>query len=523
MATLSYKDRIFRWLGDHLPTKVRTVFDVRTMPRLEAADLDVDLVHEIMTSAKNGNCEQLFALYLEMIMTGSHLQGRFMERKEAVLSDTLTVQPRDKDNADDATAAAVGMDMIDESRDWEEACAHLLDSVLYPVSLVEKTFRPATRVVGIKGGKAVKLIYELAALTPVPYELLDFRNGRLQLREVDEQGRPTAELFDPPLSRYIIHRGHLLGAPDNFGGPMRSLVFWWLLGHMGRDWWARFLERYGAPFIVGKYDQADDATRGILQSAFSAATRLWGLVVSSETQIELVEASASSSGDAYDKWKTVCNEEISKLIGGQTLSSDAKSTGMGSGVAKSQDAVRSDKRKSDARRLAACIRYQLLEQYLKINGLAGRTPKLVWASDTPDEAKNTGESLSALNQAGLEPADEALPIISEKMGFAVQRAPAPVAAGPIKAFSASGSLKARRDQATAANETIVRGAAAELAPQLRTDYAPIVQLIARSSSPEDAIARVEAYCAALDPVEAADVIERAMAAMAANGCVVAAR
>ena len=516
-------DGIKKWLADFLPLQRKTLFDVRQMPRLEAGDLDVDRVHEIITAAKNGDVRDLFALYLEMVITGSHLQGRFMERKEAVLSDTLSVQPRDKENRDDVAAAVAITDMIENCRDWETALARLLDSFLYPVALVEKTFKTSTRVVPVNGGAPIKLSYELASLTVVPYELFDFRHGRLQLREVDELGRPKGEVYEPAPTRYIIHRGHLLGAPDNFGGPMRSLIFWWLLGHMGRDWWARYLERYGAPFIVGKYDQADDATRTTLQNAFSVATKLWGLVVSRDTEIELVEAAASGTGDAFDKWKTVCNDEISKLIGGQTLSADAKATGMGSGVAKNQSDVRSDKRKSDARRLGACLRYELCEQYLRINGLKGRVPNLVWASDTPDEAKSMGESLSACKDAGLEPTDAALPIISEKMGFEVQRVKLEALPGPVKAFAAPSRFTIRRDQAAAANESIVRGAAAELAPVLRTTYAPVLQLIARSSSPEDAIARVEAYCAALDPLEAAMVIEQTLAAMAANGCVVSAR
>ncbi len=514
--------RLIRWFNDRLPARRRTLLDVRRLPRVEAGDLDVDRLHAIIDAAKSGDLSEMFALYLEMVMTGSHLQGRFMERKEAVLSDSLSVQPVDKKNRDDVAAAAAVADLIEQCRDWETALAHLLDSVLYPVALVEKTYRLSSRVLPVEGGAPVKLQYELANLTVVPHDLLDFRQGRLMLRETDSLGQPNSEVFEPETGRYIVYRGHLLGAPDNFGGPMRSLIFWWLLGHMGRDWWARYLERYGAPFLVGKYDQSDDATRITLQNAFAVATKLWGLTVSRETEVELVEAS-NSSGDAFDKWKTVCNEEISKLIGGQTLSSDAKATGMGSGVANNQSEVRSDKRKSDSRRLGACLRHELCAQFLQINGLKGRIPKLVWASDTPDEAKSTGESLSALKQAGLEPADEALPVISDKMGFPVQRSEKPDPAAALQTFSAPAHRVSRREQADVANETIVRGAAAELAPAMRTAHAPIVQLIARSHSPEEAIARVEAYCAALDPVEAAEVIERSLAAFAANGCVVSGR
>ena len=53
--------------------------------------------------------------------------------------------------------------------------------------------------------------------------------------------------------------------------------------------------------------------------------------------------------DAFEKFHTVCNREKSKLVLGQILSSDAESAGLGSGVAKGDQAVRDDIRQFDAR------------------------------------------------------------------------------------------------------------------------------------------------------------------------------
>jgi len=72
--TLRYK-KLQRWLADCLAAPKATSFDIRVMPHLEAGDLDVDRVHDLISSAKSGDLSGLFALYLEMIMTGSHLVG----------------------------------------------------------------------------------------------------------------------------------------------------------------------------------------------------------------------------------------------------------------------------------------------------------------------------------------------------------------------------------------------------------------------------------------------------------------
>ena len=346
-------DALMKYLAGLLPLQRRTVFNPRALPASLAATLDVDRVHEIITGAEQGDTERLFQLYMEVLLTGSHLQGRLADRKEAVLSDTLSVQPFDKNNADDVAAAELIKAEIAQHDDFEDACAHLLDSVLWPVALVEKTFRPSQRP-GLR--------YELASLTAVPAQLLTYIEGEMQLRETDGRGYATAVRFAPEPTRYLIHRGHLLkSVPDNWGGPMRSILFWWLLGHMSRDWWARFLDRYGSPFVVGRYDQGDDDSRLVLERAFALATKLGGLVVTKETEVEIKQAAASDSGDAYKSFIELCNREISKLVLGETLSSDAQSTGLNSGNAQAQAGKRDEKRAGDARRLAKTLRAGLCD------------------------------------------------------------------------------------------------------------------------------------------------------------------
>ncbi|MBI4623701.1 MAG: DUF935 family protein [Verrucomicrobia bacterium] len=432
-----FQDRakaILAYVANFLPVQRRTIYNPRLMPSSLAATLDVDRVHDILSAAESGETEMLFALYQDILLAGSHLQGRLGDRKEAVLSDTLNVQPYDKANADDVAAAELVKLELTKHDDWEDACAHLLDSVLWPVSLIEKTYKPSTKP-GLR--------YELASLTPVPYQLLTYIEGRMQLRETDATGSPTSTRFDPAPTRYIVHRGHLLKAvPDNWGGPMRSLIFWWLLCHMSRDWWARFLDRYGAPFVVGKYDQADDASRTVLERAFALATKLGGLVVSKETEVEIKQAAASDSGEAYKTFIDLCNRETSKLVLGETLSSDAQATGMNSGNAKAQAGKRDEKRAGDARRLAKTLRNELFKQFLEINGIKGRAPVPIWGSVSPEEIVAICSTLDSLTGAGLEVDDEALAIISEKVGFQVRRSerPAPVAGPGVLPFSAS-SLK----------------------------------------------------------------------------------
>ena len=492
-----------------------TRFDPRSAIAALAHTLTVDRVQGIFRAAESGNPAELFALYRDILLAHSHLQGRFADRKRAVLGDTLSVQPFDKKAAADV-AAKDALWPITNHPDWLRACNHLLDAALWPVALVEKVFCKSTRP-GVR--------YDIWRLVPVPHDLLDFSQGVLRIKLTDAEGRPTGQLQEVDAERYIVHRGHLLTTPDHWGGPMRSLVMWWLLGTMDREWWARFLDRYGGPFVVGKYDKNDDESRAVLQAAFALATKLGGLVITKETDVEIKQAAASDSGQAYEKFHEICNREISKLIIGQTLSSDAQSTGLGSGVANAQDGVRQDIRQFDAKLLGATLTTQLAAQFLTINGLKGAPPLFTWGTVSPAELKAMADMMTSLKSAGLQVAEEGIEMLSERFGMPLERVappPAPEFGGlspfGVRTFSAAGLRLAE-----AANDAISRDAAATLSQTLGKHHAQVRDIILASRTSQEAITKVEAFCARFEPATAAAIVEEVLLAYAANGAVVHAK
>lgn len=487
-----------------IPTRIVTRHDPRSVVPALAHTISVDDVHDFLRQAEGGNPEKLFALYRDIMLAHSHLQGRFADRKRAVLGDTLNLIPFDKKSPVDRLATDAIWPMT-RHVDWVPALNHLLDATLWPVAVLEKVYR-AARTPG--------LTYELARLIPVPHDLLDFRTGRLRIKDTDEAGRPLASTHDPDPARYIVHRGHLLTTADHWGGPFRSLVFWWLLATQDREWWARFLDRYGAPFTVGKYPTGDDDSRSVLERAFSLATKLGGLVVTSDTDVEIKQAAASDTGAAFQAFHDICNREISKLILGQTLSSDAQATGLGSGVANTQDGVRQDIRQFDALLLGATLSAQLATQFLAINGLHGSAPIFTWGAISVAEQKSLADVLTSLNTAGLRLTDSGIEALSERLGLSLERVIAPAAPSPFMPFSVRTHSAIGVQES---DEAIARTAAADLVHSLGKHHAPIVQIVLRAKNQREALAGVEAYCAALNTGDAARVIEEVMIAYAANG------
>lgn len=391
-----------------VPTSRRTIADSRSEPPNLARGVTVEFIHGVIASAEGGQTRDLFALYRDMILTDSHLQSEITKRKLAVLGDAMQFVPPDKTlEADTVTAAAV-QSTITSLPGWLRTCSFLLDASLYPVSVIEKVYK------GSGSG------YVIDALIPVPYQLLDFTDGHLMIFDSDPQnGQTRSEKHVADPNRYIVHRGHLLSSPDNWGGPMRSVLFWWLLSTVDREWWAKFLDRYGSPFLLGKFH--DEEGRTILERAFSLATRLGGLAVSESTNVEIKQAAASDSGQAFEAFHTLCQREKSKLVLGQTLSAESQPTGIGSGASVIQENVRQDIRKFDARMLAETIRDQLILQFCQINRLPGRPPSLSWGSETTEGVASTTGLLKSLYDAGLQVSEESLPALSERVGLKIER------------------------------------------------------------------------------------------------------
>lgn len=519
----------------------RSYVSMRHEPENVSSSATVQTVQSAIRAAEGGDTRQLFALYRDLTVGGSHIQCELGKRLMAVLSEPEAILPADKENKEDVAAALAIAQMISDCENWEEGIGHLMSATLWPVAVVEKVFAPAPPPMPGKPKLAFTL-KKLHIVNPTvlcfkqPYVNQPARNPELKTQNSEPADAWEADLrfyetdpngainwsYDKTYAaekpRHIIHRGHLLvGVRDNWGGPMRSIVFWWLLGALGRDWFASKMERYGGPFLVGKTDVTNSDAVTFLREAFSLSTKIGGLVVDNDTAIELVEAMTTGMADAHEKFLTICNREISKVIVGQTLSAEAQPTGLGSGTSKLQSEVRDDIRQFDQKRLGSTLTRQLFDQFLFINGLSGRV-KIVWGGLSSEDAKETADLLVSLSQASLEPTDEAIPTLSERVGFQLQRKAPPEPT--VQPFNLS-TLNSQLPRLTHPSDAIAAKKATALGAVYRGRYGPIPQIILESGTPAEALAKIERYVANLKPGEAGRLTEEALQIAAAAGAAAA--
>ncbi len=322
-----------------------------------------------------------------------------------------------------------------------------------------------------------------------------------------------------------MHRGHLLtDIPDKWGGPFRAALFWWLFATMSRDWWVRFLDRMGIPLMVGKYDTSDTGSRDILKRAFASATKLFGLVISKETDIDFHEVNTTGHGDAFKAIQEFANGELSKLILGQTMTVTAQAGGLGGGQASVQENVQGSIEAWDITALAETVNRDIIGFFLKINGFNGRAILQV-ATDTTAELKARTEFLVAAHNAGLEPTDEGIKVLNKASGLPVQRAaqPAPISAPALSAFArlqgetAADVLRRLGLPSDAQLNRIASAGAPDLAQAFRGRYAPVRDMIAASTSAADLEHRLHVHFADTPAAYLAPVLEDALTAFAATG------
>lgn len=528
------------------PTRQQNWLNPRWEPMNITRHATAIRIQTAIEQAENGETRELFRFYRDALLGDDHIQGEFSKRLLAVLGQPLSVLPDDKDNADDVAAAAAVKRMVKDCENWTDGVGALLASSLWPVAVAEKLFRPADQAAEgepqltwtlrrIEPVNPMLLCYRWAYLTggiamgtaspaqtsglggPVGDFLINLEKWEpfLKLWPIDGAGRiiydaSRAEYLDP--RRHIVHRGHLLTQfKDNWGGPGRAIMGWWLLRVLGRDWFAQFMERYGMPFPVAKTDVKDEQSVQFLRDALKLSVKIGGLVIGHEDQVDLAEAMVAGGAEGQRLFLDTCNGAISHLIVGQD-NSRAKPGGLNAGEEKLQTGVRDDLRLWDMKRIGETLVTQLARPFLDLNGLPGSVT-LTWGGLSAEDAAATGELLVQLDQANLEPTDESIPVISERVGFQVQRKALPAPADPAldpatppKTFSAAAPAAAAAQRAALA--AVYKGA-----------MAPVRKIVMESRDEADLMRKLKLFFADWPDVRIKTVCEEAMQIKAAAGAI----
>lgn len=431
---------------------------------------DFDKIQAYIRAAENGDMTMLYALWRDLLCGDGHIQSELAKRKMVVSGQPWTVVAADKENAADVQAADAIKWMINHCDNWDDGMNHLLDATVMAKVAAEKIFEPYQP----RPSDKLPIRFRLKRFFPVDYTLYTYQvayipQGQLgyipntpfvpaprpkdvllssfqnpaMIYNPDEWqadlrffsvfpqtgmvNRSWSAMYAPDPDRHIIHEASLFpGVRDNYGLSMRPLVFWWFLSIQGRDWFARFMERWGSPFLKGKVDTADSNAVNAISTAFSNATKLSGIIVDQNSEVEIEQAMSTNGAQSYELFLNFCNKEKSKLILGHADASEtSKGDGLKKGTGDQVHALGAAFQQYDKKMLQNTLRNQVFRQFLDINGFAGETPEIRWGGEDMAAMSAKAETLSKLKTAGLRPSEKSLDKLSEEFGIELEYQPEP--------------------------------------------------------------------------------------------------
>jgi phage gp29-like protein len=111
------------------------------------------------------------------------------------------------------------------------------------------------------------------------------------------------------------------GDPNDFGLLTKAAQYViYKRGNFGD--WAQFAEMFGMPFREGRYDDYDEKTRAALEQMMEAYGGANYAILPKNADFKLHDAVKGTAGDLYKELKNACNDEISKIILGNTLTTE---------------------------------------------------------------------------------------------------------------------------------------------------------------------------------------------------------
>jgi SPP1 gp7 family putative phage head morphogenesis protein len=282
---------------------------------------DVGHWRTALRAADNGRVKQLYDLFDDILIDGV-LSDAIGKRIDAVTNSELTFQNADGKEVEEITG-------LMDTTAWEDLLTEILKKKIYGRSGAEMTFNDGFNV------------------EPIPPKHIDLKNRTILRQDTDETGIP--------------YRGDsqllILGKDRDFGLLLKAAPYA-IYKRGGFGDWSQWIELFGMPQRVGKYNTYDPESRKLLEDAFEKAGSAPYVVIPKEADVETKE-SGTGNGTSYNEFRQANNEEMLITILGQTMTTVQGEKGARS-LGEVHKAVEDGKHKSDLRYVQRVLNQKVL-------------------------------------------------------------------------------------------------------------------------------------------------------------------
>ena len=351
--------------------------------------LSPEKLASILRDVRSGECPcEYLELAQDMEMRDLHYRSVLSTRKDAVCGLEIRVEPASDDKRDIEIAKAVENDIIrNRKARFVPLVRDMLDALAKGFSVCEIDWDTSG-----KFWKPKKYTWK----DPRWFQYDKETGQTLMLRDP-----LTTELHALIPNKFVIHEPHLISGTQIAGGLALPALFYFMLKSYDVTSWAAFIDRYGFPIRLGKYSRKatkDDITT--LRRAIASIGADFGAVIPEGATIEIIESKTSSeNSEAYQNMATWIDKQISKLVLGQTMTTDDGSSRAQGEV---HEEVRQDIANADSIAIADTLNSALVVPYINFNfGEQERYPEIVLYKPDEQNIEQVVNAIEKLAPQGL--------------------------------------------------------------------------------------------------------------------------
>ncbi len=337
------------------------------------------LINNVLAAAEWGWPRDQAALIQAVMDKDPMIKAHIQTRIQAVMGAKWDIVSSDND-----TAKASAVKKILEKAKINELKRHLMDCV-------------ATGYSGsfIKWGAGAGTIEGFDLVHPVNW-LFDMEGNWGII--FDDGTQHGLNEFNP--YQFVVHKHAAMPGIPSYGGLVRGLVWLYFFKQYGMKHRARYLEKFGIPFILSKISDADfvnEQTRNRIKAALMDIGSSGVAVVTQGTEIQAQAPGTTGSNASFQEWFDYIDKIYAILILGQEATS-GKAQGLSNGGM--QDKVRQDLFIADCSMLEETIQTQVVAP---LEFFKWRTESLKFKIDyePPEDLEKWLKILKGLQDAGI--------------------------------------------------------------------------------------------------------------------------
>lgn len=345
----------------------------------------------ILQDAEMGHLMDQADLFTDMEEKDSHIFAEMSKRKRVLLTLDYDIQPP-------RNASKEEMSLTEEVREWfhdlpgfEDMILDALDGIGHGFSALEIGWQQLGKMWFPKS-----FTHRPQRWFMTPW----WDRNQIRLRGIEVDG---AALW--PFG-WVLHQHKAKSGYIARGGIHRILAWPYLFKNYAVRDLAEFLEIYGFPIRIGKYNAGatDDEKNALLRAVVEIGHNAAGIIPEG-MEIEIKEAAKGSAGHmphmTMAEW---CERSESKVILGGTLTSQADGKSSTHALGNVHNEVRHDLMTSDARQLAATITRDIIYPIICLNRGQidiNRCPRFVFETREAADMKLYADALPKLVGVGV--------------------------------------------------------------------------------------------------------------------------